>query len=49
MTSQPGTDSSVTLPTQAGAWVHRDQGRRITEETIFDYMDGAALAALIRQ
>ena len=41
MTSQPGTDSSVTLPTQAGAWVRPDQGRRITDETIFDYMDGA--------
>jgi hypothetical protein len=40
--SQPsGADAAVSLPTQAGAWVRPDQPRRITEETIFDYMDGA--------
>jgi len=37
----PGADATVSLPKQAGAWVRPDQPRRITEETIFDYMDGA--------
>jgi hypothetical protein len=31
----------VSLPKQAGRWVRPDEPRRITEETIFDYMDGA--------
>jgi hypothetical protein len=31
----------VNLPKQAGRWVRPDAPRRITEETIFDYMDGA--------
>ncbi|MCU0251486.1 MAG: hypothetical protein MUE61_14850 [Vicinamibacterales bacterium] len=41
MTSQAAEDSAVTLPKQAGAWIRSDEPRRITEETIFDYMDGA--------
>lgn len=41
MTSQAADDSMVSLPTRAGAWVRHDEPRRITEETIFDYMDGA--------
>jgi hypothetical protein len=31
----------VSLPKRAGPWVRPDQPRRITEDTIFDYMDGA--------
>ena len=41
MTSQAAADSTVTLPRQAGPWVRPDGPRRITEESIFDYMDGA--------
>ena len=36
-----GADTIVSLPRQAGPWVRPDAPRRITEETIFDYMDGA--------
>jgi len=36
-----GADTIVSLPKQAGPWVRTDSPRRITEETIFDYMDGA--------
>jgi hypothetical protein len=41
MASQAAADSIATLPKQAGPWVRPDGPRRITEETIFDYMDGA--------
>ncbi len=34
-------DTSVNLPKQAGPWVRPDAPRRINEDTIFDYMDGA--------
>jgi len=34
-------DTVVSLPTRAGPWVRPDAPRRITEETIFDCMDGA--------
>ncbi|MFO7694162.1 MAG: DUF6599 family protein [Vicinamibacterales bacterium] len=36
-----GADTIVSLPKQAGQWVRPDAPRRIDEETIFDYMDGA--------
>jgi hypothetical protein len=36
-----GADTIVSLPRQAGPWIRPDSPRRITEETIFDYMDGA--------
>ena len=36
-----GADTIVNLPKQAGPWVRPDAPRRINEETIFDYMDGA--------
>lgn len=36
-----GADTIVSLPKQAGPWVRPDAPRRITDETIFDYMDGA--------
>ncbi|MCX6552275.1 MAG: hypothetical protein NTY02_14955 [Acidobacteria bacterium] len=32
---------TVNLPRQAGPWIRPDEPRRITEQTIFDYMDGA--------
>ena len=34
-------DTSVSVPRRAGPWVRPDPPRRITEATIFDYMDGA--------
>jgi hypothetical protein len=34
-------DRATSLPKQAGPWLRPDAPRRITEETIFDYMDGA--------
>jgi hypothetical protein len=34
-------DTTVSLPKQVQEWVRPDAGRRITAETIFDYMDGA--------
>jgi hypothetical protein len=34
-------DSTVSLPKQVGEWARPDAGRRITDKTIFDYMDGA--------
>jgi hypothetical protein len=34
-------DATVSLPKQVEEWVRPDGGRRITAETIFDYMDGA--------
>jgi len=42
--AQPPPQSAgaiVSLPTQAGPWVRPDAPRRIDDETIFDYMDGA--------
>ena len=36
-----GAGTIVSLPRQAGPWVRPDAPRRITDETIFDYMDGA--------
>lgn len=41
MTSQHAEGSAVAWPRQAGTWVRHDEPRRITEATIFDYMDGA--------
>lgn len=41
VTGGVGADTIVNLPGQAGPWVRPDSRRRITEETIFDYMDGA--------
>ncbi len=34
-------EESATLPERAGPWVRSTACRRITEDTIFDYMDGA--------
>jgi hypothetical protein len=34
-------DTLVNVPKQAGPWIRPDAPRRITEDTIFDYMDGA--------
>lgn len=31
---------TVTLPKQVGSWIRPDAGKRVTAETIFDYMDG---------
>jgi hypothetical protein len=34
-------DTTVSLPKQVKAWTRPDAGRRITADSIFDYMDGA--------
>jgi hypothetical protein len=41
MSGAASAGTTVNLPKQAGPWVRPDAPRRITEETIFDYMDGA--------
>jgi hypothetical protein len=41
VSGEVAADTVISLPKRAGPWVRPDQPSRITEETIFDYMDGA--------